>query len=121
MNLLKGIREAALAALPDAAPTPHAPLGLRLAEGTRVEDSEAWRAGLVEVQDEGSQLISLACAAQPGERVIDMCAGAGGKTLALAADMADQARSSPPTATAAGFSGCRNAPSGPGRRLSKAA
>jgi len=90
VNRLKGDREAALAALPEAMPTPHAPLGLRLPEGTRVAETDAWQSGLVEVQDEGSQLICLACAARPGERVIDLCAGAGGKTLALAADMANQ-------------------------------
>jgi 16S rRNA (cytosine967-C5)-methyltransferase len=44
------------------------------------------------VQDEGSQLLSLACAAQPGMTVIDLCAGAGGKTLALAAEMGNQGR-----------------------------
>jgi 16S rRNA (cytosine967-C5)-methyltransferase len=54
-----------------------------------VEEREAWSAGLIEVQDEGSQLICLACEARPGEWVVDLCAGAGGKTLALAAAMAD--------------------------------
>ncbi len=43
--------------------------------------------GLVEVQDAGSQMIAAACQAQPGQRILDLCAGAGGKTLALAADM----------------------------------
>lgn len=61
---------------------------LRLPEGAPVEQSDPWKQGLVEVQDAGSQLISLACAAQPGMTVIDLCAGAGGKTLALAAAMA---------------------------------
>ena len=89
-NRLKGTREEALAALPDAVPTPHAPLGLRLPEGARIEETDAWRAGLIEVQDEGSQLACAACAAQPGLRVLDLCAGAGGKTLALAADMANE-------------------------------
>jgi 16S rRNA (cytosine967-C5)-methyltransferase len=50
-----------------------------------VDDSEAVRSGLVEVQDEGSQLIALACDPQPGRRILDLCAGAGGKALALAA------------------------------------
>lgn len=89
-NLLKGSHEAALAALPEAEPTPLSPLGLRLPEGINVEATEAWRGGLVEVQDEGSQLICLACGARPGQRVVDLCAGAGGKTLALAADMENQ-------------------------------
>ncbi len=67
--------------------TPHGPRGLRLPEGTRIEDSAAYREGRVEVQDAGSQLIALACAAAPGMIVVDLCAGAGGKSLALAADM----------------------------------
>jgi 16S rRNA C967 or C1407 C5-methylase (RsmB/RsmF family) len=45
----------------------------------------AWREGLLEVQDEGSQLLGEAVAARPGEAVLDACAGAGGKTLLLAA------------------------------------
>ena len=68
------------------------PIGLRLPEGFRVEETDAWRAGLVEVQDEGSQLICLACEAAPGMMVVDLCAGAGGKTLALAAEMANEGR-----------------------------
>jgi 16S rRNA (cytosine967-C5)-methyltransferase len=47
---------------------------------------------LVEVQDEGSQLLSFACGAAPGMLVVDLCAGAGGKTLALAAEMANEGR-----------------------------
>jgi len=92
VNRLRGTREQALAALPDASPTPHAPLGLRLPEGFQVEPTAAWSSGLIEVQDEGSQLLAAACAARPGELVLDLCAGAGGKTLALAADMADRGR-----------------------------
>lgn len=88
-NRLRGTREDALAALPEAVPTPHAPHGLRLPEGHQVEATDAWRSGLVEVQDEGSQLLALVCRAKPGEHVLDLCAGAGGKTLALAADMAN--------------------------------
>jgi 16S rRNA (cytosine967-C5)-methyltransferase len=92
VNRMKGSRDDALAAFPGALPTPHSPLGLRLPEGTRVEENAAWRSGLVEIQDEGSQLLSLACAAAPGMTAIDLCAGAGGKTLALAADMANDGR-----------------------------
>ena len=91
-NRLRGSREAALSALPEAVPTPHAPMGLRLPEGFQVEATHAWRSGLVEVQDEGSQLLASACEASPGETVLDLCAGAGGKTLALAADMEDSGR-----------------------------
>jgi 16S rRNA (cytosine967-C5)-methyltransferase len=82
----------ASAALPEATPTPLSPIGLRLPEGFRVEESAAWAKGLVEVQDEGSQLLALACEAAPDMLVIDLCAGAGGKTLALAAEMANRGR-----------------------------
>ncbi len=92
VNRLKGSREDALAALPDARPTPHSPIGLRLPEGHRVEEEPAWRSGLVEVQDEGSQLLSLGCGARPGMIVVDLCAGAGGKTLALGAEMRGEGR-----------------------------
>jgi 16S rRNA (cytosine967-C5)-methyltransferase len=64
-----------------------APNGLRLPGGTPVEQWHAYRAGLVEIQDCGSQLACEAVGAKPGETVIDLCAGAGGKTLALAAAM----------------------------------
>jgi 16S rRNA (cytosine967-C5)-methyltransferase len=66
-----------------------APNGLRFEPGTPVEQWPAYRHGLVEVQDGGSQLACEAVAARPGETVIDLCAGAGGKTLALAAAMAN--------------------------------
>lgn len=92
VNRLRGTRAEALAQLPQAEPTPHAPFGLRLPNGSRVENLPAWRSGLVEVQDEGSQLLALACGARPGTIVVDLCAGAGGKTLALAADMANTGR-----------------------------
>jgi 16S rRNA (cytosine967-C5)-methyltransferase len=48
--------------------------------------------GVIEIQDEGSQLISLLCAAKPGMQVLDACAGGGGKTLAIAADMRGKGR-----------------------------
>lgn len=73
--------------LPEAAQSTDAPHGLRLAPGTPVEQWDAYRDGLIEVQDTGSQIACLAVAAQPGETVIDLCAGGGGKTLALAASM----------------------------------
>ncbi|MEA3061075.1 MAG: rRNA (cytosine967-C5)-methyltransferase [Sphingomonadales bacterium] len=91
VNRLRGTREQARAAL-GGEPTPLSPVGLRLPEGTAVEESEAWRSGLAEVQDEGSQLLALACGAGPGIDVVDLCAGAGGKTLALAAEMENRGR-----------------------------
>ena len=72
---------------PDEAEPTAAPQGLRVAAGTKVEQWPAYRDGLVEIQDTGSQLACLALDAQPGETVVDLCAGGGGKTLALAAAM----------------------------------
>lgn len=92
VNRLKADVAAARAALPQAAPTPLSPIGLRAPEGFQVEQSAAWRDGLVEVQDEGSQLLALGCEAAPEMLVVDLCAGAGGKTLALAAEMANRGR-----------------------------
>jgi 16S rRNA (cytosine967-C5)-methyltransferase len=60
--------------------------------GTQVESWDAYTAGQIEVQDIGSQLVCSALNAQPGELVIDLCAGAGGKTLALAAAMDNRGR-----------------------------
>lgn len=68
-------------------PTPLSPAGLRTEGWLALANTKAFRDGLVEVQDESSQLLALAVKAQPGERVADICAGAGGKTLALAAMM----------------------------------
>ena len=64
-----------------------APQGLRLPSGTAVEQWDAYQGGLIEVQDGGSQIACLAAQARPGETIVDLCAGAGGKTLALAAAM----------------------------------
>ena len=64
--------------------------GLRFEAGTSVESWHAYKEGLVEVQDLGSQLIVEALPLQPGMVVVDLCAGAGGKTLALAARLQNQ-------------------------------
>ena len=69
-----------------------APQGLRLPAGTSVEQWAAYAEGLIEVQDGGSQLVCGAVGARPGELVVDLCAGGGGKTLSLAADMANTGR-----------------------------
>ncbi|MFC4351680.1 RsmB/NOP family class I SAM-dependent RNA methyltransferase [Fodinicurvata halophila] len=68
-------------------PCPWSPLGLRIDGRRPVAATRAFRDGLLEVQDEGSQLVALLADARPGLRVCDFCAGAGGKTLALAAAM----------------------------------
>lgn len=85
VNIARSSREALLPAFPGAAPTRLSPWGLRLPTDSRIDDSAAFADGLVEVQDEGSQLIALACDPAPGQRIVDLCAGAGGKSLALAA------------------------------------
>ncbi|TCS62964.1 RsmB/NOP family class I SAM-dependent RNA methyltransferase [Varunaivibrio sulfuroxidans] len=96
VNSLKTTREAARALLGaadiEAAPTPLSPLGLRLAARPRLDDLPAYRDGLIEVQDEGAQVTALLTDARPGMTVIDYCAGAGGKTLALGAEMRAQGR-----------------------------
>ena len=94
VNLLKGTREEAVAALAsegiEAVVTELSPWGLRV-EGRRlVTSGPAFQSGLVEIQDEGSQLVALMVGASPGMRVADWCAGAGGKTLALAMTMANK-------------------------------
>jgi len=85
VNPARTTRDEMLREFPGCVPTRLSPWGIRLPPDTRVDDSEPSRAGLVEVQDEGSQLIALACDLKPGQRMLDLCAGAGGKSLALAA------------------------------------
>ena len=65
-------------------PTPHSPAGIRLAEKPAINRHPLFTSGAVEVQDEGSQLLAYLLAPRRGEMVADYCAGAGGKTLALA-------------------------------------
>jgi 16S rRNA (cytosine967-C5)-methyltransferase len=99
VNTLKAKREKMLAALAHlgVAPTPWSPIGLRIelgadARNPGIHAEESFIKGGIEVQDEGSQLAALLSAAKPGEQVIDLCAGAGGKTLALAAMMEGKGR-----------------------------
>jgi 16S rRNA (cytosine967-C5)-methyltransferase len=99
VNTLKAKREKILSSLAHlgAQPAPWSPTGLRIVLGADARNpgihaEEAFIKGAVEVQDEGSQLAALLSAAKPGEQVIDLCAGAGGKTLALAAMMAGKGR-----------------------------
>lgn len=78
--------------LPEGEPLPAPLQGLRLAGDTPVLQTGAYLYGAIEVQDAGSQWVSWACDAKPGQTVIDLCAGAGGKTLALAAVMKGEGR-----------------------------
>ena len=91
VNLLKGDRDQAKAALAaegwEAAPTKLSPWGLRIDGRRPVTSGPAFQSGLVEIQDEGSQLVAAMVGVAPGMRVVDWCAGAGGKTLALAGAM----------------------------------
>lgn len=86
-NTLKTSREALALRLPVPASTVVAPHGLRLETGAAAESWPEYAQGLFEVQDAGSQLTCEAFDARPGETVVDLCAGAGGKTLALGAAM----------------------------------
>lgn len=92
VNRLKAEAAQVAPLLPEAEAVAGLPDALRLPEGYPVEQSPAWTDGLVEVQDVGSQWIVAACGAAPGMTVVDLCAGAGGKTLALAAAMAGRGR-----------------------------
>jgi 16S rRNA (cytosine967-C5)-methyltransferase len=99
VNTLKGEREAAAALLEHlrAAPTRWSPIGLRIAmaadaKSPAIHAEPAYLKGLVEIQDEGSQLVALLAGARPGDVVVDLCAGSGGKTLALAASLAGRGR-----------------------------
>ena len=91
VNVAKASRDELASEFPEGEPTPISPWGIRLPVDTRIDDHPASKAGLVEVQDEGSQLIALACGAENGQHIIDLCAGAGGKALALAAAAPDAA------------------------------
>jgi 16S rRNA (cytosine967-C5)-methyltransferase len=92
VNTLNGNRDQAATALAHlgAKPTPWSPIGLRIAlsaeaKAPPIQAEPAFIGGLVEVQDEGSQLAAMLAAPEPGETIVDLCAGGGGKTLALAA------------------------------------
>ena len=95
VNTLKTTRDKVLHALRrlDPAATPHSPLGVRIAAGLgpsrspHVEAEPAHGKGWYEVQDEGSQVATLLAGGRPKQQILDLCAGAGGKTLGLAAIM----------------------------------
>jgi 16S rRNA (cytosine967-C5)-methyltransferase len=96
VNALKSDRAAALAALEAAGlaakPTALSPLGLRLPARTPLAAQDLFKNGMIEVQDEGSQLVALLLGAKPGMIVADYCSGAGGKALAIAGEMANKGR-----------------------------
>ncbi len=96
VNLLKTDRETARHTLAaegvKSEPTPLSPVGLRLEKRAPLSGLTAFKDGLFDVQDEGSQIAALMAGARPGMRVADFCAGAGGKTLALAAAMANRGK-----------------------------
>ena len=95
-NLLKTtrdeLREALVAEGARVTPTRWSPQALTFTGRTNVFALKAFKAGLFEVQDEGSQLIAEACGARPGQIVVDACAGAGGKALALMAEMRNRGK-----------------------------
>jgi 16S rRNA (cytosine967-C5)-methyltransferase len=95
-NALKAKREDAIAELRIAGiecePTPYAPLGIRVRKKPALQNMPLFKDGAIEVQDEGSQLLAQIVGAKRGEMVVDFCAGAGGKTLALGAIMRNTGR-----------------------------
>jgi 16S rRNA (cytosine967-C5)-methyltransferase len=96
VNLLKADRDGAQAALLqdeiEAAPHPHIDTALRIIGTAQITMSAAYREGLVDVQDAGAQAVAQICGAKAFDTVMDYCAGAGGKALALAAQMENKGR-----------------------------
>jgi 16S rRNA (cytosine967-C5)-methyltransferase len=96
VNVARASRDEVLARLHtdgiDATPTPYSPVGIRVVGKPALQKHAVYAEGLVEIQDEGSQLLALMTGARRGEMVADFCAGAGGKTLALGAQMRNSGR-----------------------------
>ena len=96
VNPLKTTREEALHALQNldlvVSETPYSPLGLRVKKRPALGQIKMLKEGAIEIQDEGSQLVAFLVAPVAGERVVDFCAGAGGKTLAISAAMKNKGR-----------------------------
>ncbi len=96
VNSLKANRDEVVTTLAEApilcVPTPYAPLGLRVIKKPTLQNLPLFKSGAIEVQDEGSQLLAQIVGAKRGEMVVDFCAGAGGKTLALGATMRNTGR-----------------------------
>ncbi|PHR57970.1 MAG: MFS transporter [Robiginitomaculum sp.] len=100
VNLLKTNREDAMKELAEFNPVACdlSPKGIRINAGTaldrlpNIQAEPVFLTGGIEIQDEGSQLVSLLVDAQPGEKIFDYCAGGGGKTLAMAGDMGGEGK-----------------------------
>lgn len=100
VNTLKGARHKVAAELAHlgAVETALSPLGLRLPDGgptakpPHIPSEAAYQEGRVEIQDEGSQIAALIAAPRPGDKILDLCAGGGGKSLALAASLGADGR-----------------------------
>ncbi|MCV6599617.1 MAG: RsmB/NOP family class I SAM-dependent RNA methyltransferase [Alphaproteobacteria bacterium] len=92
VNLIKTDRKDILNKIKEASPTPLSPVGIRMKKRININELSEFKNGEIEVQDEGSQLIALIVDAKPGEKIVDFCAGAGGKTLAMAATMKNKGR-----------------------------
>ncbi|RSZ57637.1 RsmB/NOP family class I SAM-dependent RNA methyltransferase [Massilia atriviolacea] len=96
VNSIKATRDEVVAGLAEAPiealPMPYAPLGLRVLKKPSLQNLPLFKSGAIEVQDEGSQVLSQIVGAKRGDMVVDFCAGAGGKTLALGALMRNTGR-----------------------------
>ena len=96
VNSIKATRADVIAKLAEAPivaePMAYAPLGLRVLKKPALQNLELFKEGAIEVQDEGSQVLSQIVGARRGEMVVDFCAGAGGKTLAIGAIMRNTGR-----------------------------
>lgn len=96
VNAIKASRDEILAELKRDGLDAHAgkisPLAIRVLNRPPIAQHELYKNGLIEIQDEGSQMVAAIAQAKPGEQVVDFCAGAGGKTLALGASMANKGR-----------------------------
>jgi 16S rRNA (cytosine967-C5)-methyltransferase len=96
VNLLKAERDEVLAELKHDGFDAHAglisPLSIRVHGRPQISQHPLFKDGVIEIQDEGSQMVAIVADARPGEQVVDFCAGAGGKTLALGASMKNKGR-----------------------------
>lgn len=92
VNAMHASRDAILGQFDGAAPGAWADRAIRLDGHPQLDRHPAWKAGLVDIQDEGSQVVADACGARSGMTIVDLCAGAGGKSLALYDSIAGKGR-----------------------------